>query len=157
MSVIYCGNLFYLLLKEWTGGLKRGKQVGKQVYWQFRWGNRVGKPLLSKELAKGSNLGVALPHHVPRLLPSHHSRLRGPVWYTLVFSIFKWTSNFILNVLTTYLNVKLYFKHSLGLNWNRNFKCEFRFCLGWNFKFWHVFKCWSTLIVFLPVLAMAHT
>ena len=59
--------------------------------------------------------------------------------------------------LISYLNVELYFKYSHSLNWNRNFKCEFGFCLGWNFKFWHVFKCWSALIVFLPILAIAHT
>ena len=48
--------------------------------------------------------------------------------------------------LISYSNVKLYFKYSLSLNWNRNFKCEFGFCPGWNFKFRHVFKCWSALI-----------
>ena len=82
-----------------------------------------------------------------------------------VVSQFKWHAvgySLHLNWLKTsslisYLNVKLYFKYSLNLNWNRNFKCEFGFCPGWNFKFQHVFKCWSVLIVFLPVLATAHT
>ena len=46
------------------GGSQEGEQVDKQVYWWFQVKNRVGNPLLSKGMAKGSDTGVAQPQQI---------------------------------------------------------------------------------------------
>jgi len=55
--------------------------------------------------------------------------------------------------LISHLDVKLYFKYKLNLNWNGDLKCGFRFCYLISFGL-----CSNVgLIVLLPILAVAHT
>ena len=126
---------------------------------------KTGRNTISADQHLNSCWNLKFP---PGQNPNSHLKYNLTFKYKIkleVLSQFKWHAvcyplhlNWLrTSSLISYLNAKLYFKYSLSLNWNRNFQCEFEFCLGWNFKFWHEFKCWSALIVFLPVLATAHT